>query len=442
MSGVGLPNCPPSPVLRLLLQVDGRFPRAPDGAGGSESLSSNRVPPIIRDISAILTAPRGIDLVVIKVETSEPGLYGVGCATLTTRARVVASAVDDYLKPLLVGRDARNTEDIWQITYQNSYWRNSTVLNNALGGTDMALWDIKGKLAGLPVYQLLGGRARMASAVYRHADGREPADVEENVRRFMEEGYTHIRCQLGGYGGSAVPRPSPEGGLPGRYYDPDLYALSVPRLFEHLRAALGFEVNLLHDVHERLAPAEVARLAQRLDEYRLFFLEDPLAPEDNDWLPRLREASVTPIAMGELFTHPLEWKPLITQHLIDFIRVHISDIGGITPAVKLTHLCEAFGVRTAWHGPADASPIAHAANLHIEVSCHNFGIHEWAGFTEEEQDVFPGCPKVRRGYMYPNDEPGLGIDIDEEVAARFPLGQHVYSDWAQTRWPDGTAARP
>jgi mannonate dehydratase len=124
------------------------------------------------------------------------------------------------------------------------------------------------------------------------------------------------------------------------------------------------------------------------------------------------------------------------------VRVHISDIGGITPAVKLTHLCEAFGVRTAWHGPGDASPIAHAANLHIEVSCHNFGIHEWTGFTGEEQEVFPGCPEVRRGYMYPNDGPGLGIDIDEEAAARFPLGQHVYSDWAQARWPDGTAARP
>ncbi len=395
----------------------------------------------ITDVRAILTAPVASRLIVVKVETSEPGLYGLGCATFTQRHLAVRAAVDDYLKPFLVGRDPQAIEDIWQTAWVNSYWRNGPVLNNALGGVDMALWDIKGKLAGMPVYQLLGGKCREAAAVYRHADGRDEVQVEDSVHALMAQGYHYIRCQMGGYGGANPIEWRPEGAAPGVYYDPDLYARSVPRLFEHLRGRLGFTVELLHDIHERLQPIEAVRLAKQLEPYRLFFLEDPLPPEHIEWFQTIRQQCATPLAMGELFVHPLEWKPLIVNRLIDFIRCHISAIGGITPARKLATLCEAFGVRTAWHGPGDVSPVGHAANLHLDVSSRNFGVQEWSGFSEAEREIFPGCPEVRAGYLYPNDRPGLGIDLDEAAAARFPCPDGP-PQWTLARTPDGTSAWP
>ncbi len=399
----------------------------------------------IRAVRTILTAPGHYPehsrLAVVKVETSEPELYGLGCASCTTRHLAVRAAVDDYLAPFLAGKDPQRIEDIWQTAYANSYWRNGPVLNCALSGVDMALWDIKGKLAGVPLYQLLGGKCREAAAVYRHADGREPAEVAENARALMAEGYRHIRCQLGLYGGLSPRPPAPDGALPGAYFDPDAYARGVPRLFERLRTELGDEVELLHDIHERLAPSEAVRLTKALEPYRLFFLEDPLPPEQTGWFQALRQQSATPLAMGELFTHPNEWLPLITNRLIDFIRVHISAIGGITPARKLAALCEAFGVRTAWHGPGDVSPVGHAANLHLDLSVPNFGIQEWPSFSAAEREVFPGCPEVRGGYMYPNDRPGLGVDLDEAAAARYPCPADT-PGWTLARLPDGTAARP
>jgi len=395
----------------------------------------------IRAIRTIMTAPRGLRLVVVKVETSEPGLYGLGCATFTQRHLAVRTAIDDYLAPLLIGRDPQRIEDIWHSMHVNSYWRNGPVLNNALSGIDMALWDIKGKLAGLPVYQLLGGKCREAAAVYRHTDGRDPAEVAEKVQAFMDEGYHYIRCQMAGYGGAAPTRHAPDGALPGVYFDPESYARGVPRLFEHVRARVGEEVALLHDIHERLAPIEAVRLAKALEPYRLFFLEDPLPPEQIAWFHSIRQQCAVPVAMGELFVNPTEWMPLITARLIDFIRVHISAIGGVTPARKLAALCEAFGVRTAWHGPADISPVGHAANLHLDLACPNFGVQEWMPFTDEERAIFPGCPDVRAGYMYPNDRPGLGIDLDEREAARYPCANEMI-EWTQTRMPDGTPAYP
>jgi mannonate dehydratase len=395
----------------------------------------------IRDVRTILTAPGGINLVVVKVETTEPGLYGLGCATFTQRHKAVATAVDAYLRPFLVGKDPQRIEDIWQTAMVSAYWRNGPVLNNAISGVDMALWDIKGKIAGLPLYQLLGGKCREGAAVYRHADGRDERELTERVRAFLEQGYRYIRCQLGGYGGRHSGVPAPEGALPGAYYDPDAYARSVPRFFEYVRAQVGFEVELLHDVHERLPPVEAIRLAKQLEPYRLFFLEDPLPPEHNDWLRMLRNQCATPIAMGELFVHPAEWTPLVVNGLIDFIRVHISAIGGITPARKLAALCEAFGVRTAWHGPGDVSPVGHAANVHLDLAVPNFGIQEWSGFPEAVREVFPGCPEVRGGYAYVSEAPGLGIDIDEDKAARYPCREGLPA-WTLARRPDGSAARP
>ena len=395
----------------------------------------------IRDVRTILTAPEGINLVVVKIETSEPGLYGLGCATFTQRHRAVQCAVDDYLKPFLAGKDPRRIEDIWQSAMVSGYWRNGPVLNNALSGVDMALWDIQGKLAGMPVYQLFGGKCREAAAVYRHADGREPQEVADRVAALMAQGYRHIRCQMGGYGGRGQTLHTPEQALPGAYYDPAAYARGVPRLFEHLRSRFGDEVNLLHDVHERLPPIDAVRLAKALEPFNLFFLEDALPPEQIDWFRMMRAQSATPLAMGELFNNPREWMPLITEQLIDYIRVHVSQIGGLTPARKLAVLCEAHGVRTAWHGPGDVSPVGHAANVHLDLASPNFGIQEWCGLSERLAEVFPGCPEIRDGYVYLNDRPGLGIDIDEALAARYPCGDEL-PKWTLARTPDGTAARP
>ncbi len=408
----------------------------------------------ITKVKAILTAPDDITLVVVKVETDVPGLYGVGCATFTQRATLVARAVEDYLDPLLRGRNAANIEDLWQMMRVNSSWRNDPVLNNSVSGIDMALWDIKGKVAGMPVYDLLGGKCRPSAMVYRHADGRSPQEVVENVQRFQAQGALAVRCQMGGYGGRidrAARRTVTQkltmldataSQFPGAYYDPDAYARSVIGLFEHVRNEIGDELFLLHDIHERLAPMDAIRMAKALEPFRLFFLEDPLAPDQIEWFRRLRLQTVTPIAMGELHNHPLEWRPLIVEQLIDFIRVHISQIGGLTPARKLAALCEAYNVRTAWHGPGDVSPIGHAANLHLDLACHNFGIQEVPTFGAALKEVFPGTPELRGGHLWANDQPGFGIDINENLAAKYPPEPLKPIMWTQARWPDGTVWTP
>ena len=399
----------------------------------------------IRNIKTILTAPRGIDLVVVKLETSEPGLYGLGCATFTQRYAAVATAIDEYLNPLHMGRNVADIEDIWQTAMGSSYWRKGPVLNNALSGVDEALWDIKGKMAGMPVYDLLGGKCREAAAVYRHTDGAGPEEVEENVRKCMDAGYRYLRCQMGTYGGQMgkgkqhiVP---PDNSKLGAYYDPAQYTEGVIDLFAHLRDKIGYGVELLHDIHERLTPVQALSLAKRLEPYRLFFLEDALPPEQAEWFSAFRHQTAVPIAMGELFNNPMEWKYLVSGRLIDYIRVHVSQIGGLTPARKLAAFCEAFGVRTAFHGPGDITPVGVMAQLHLDLAIPNFGIQEFAGFSEEEMEVFPGCPEVRNGYLYANDKPGYGMDLNEKAAAKYPCSYRE-PGWLLARTTDGTAVRP
>lgn len=397
----------------------------------------------IRDIRVIATQPENSRLLVVKVDTSEPGLYGLGCATYTQRFHAVITAVEKHLKPFLIGRDVSRIEEIWQMSMTNGYWRNGPVLNNAISGVDMALWDIKGKMAGMPVFQLLGGKCREAAPCYTHANGNKPEEVAEMVRGYMEQGYHHVRIQMGGYGGAAsreVTR-KPKGSPEGNYYDRAVYRRDTLRVLEHIRSEVGDELELLHDVHERLQPIEAVGFAKDLEQFRLFFLEDALAPEDGEWFERLRQQCSTPLAMGELFNHPLEWRSLISERLIDFVRMHISQIGGITPARKVVEFAETFGVRTAWHGPGDVSPVGHAANLHLDLWAPNFGIQEWCRFSSLAYEMFPGTPVVTDGYMYPNDKPGLGIDIDEKLAAKYPCTDEVIQ-WTQTRLPDGTPVRP
>jgi mannonate dehydratase len=395
----------------------------------------------IKDVKVIATQPAGARLIVVKVITSEPGLYGLGCATFTQRWNAVVTAVEKHLKPFLIGRDVSRIEEIFQMSMVHSYWRNGPVLSNAISGVDMALWDIKGKQADMPVYQILGGKCREAAAVYAHANGRTPEEVVESVRKYMEQGYRYIRVQMGGYGGKSAQLVKPEGSPDGAYYDPREYMRNMLRMMEHVRNEIGPEVELLHDVHERLLPIDAVQFAKDVEQFKLFFLEDALAPEDIRWFERIRQQCTTPLAMGELFNNPREWQPLISGRLIDFVRMHISQMGGITPARSVATFANMYGVRTAWHGPGDVSPVGHAANLHIDLWAPNFGIQEWCRFNDLVYEIFPGTPQVRNGYMYPNDQPGLGIDIDEELAAKYPCTDTV-ERWTQTRLPDGSPARP
>ena len=421
----------------------------------------------IRDVRVILTEPDNIRLVIVKIETTEPELYGIGCATFTQRPTAVVSAVNDYLRPFLIGKNPADIEDIWQSSYVSSYWRNGPVLNNALSGVDQALWDIKGKLANMPVYDLFGGKARDAAAVYVHSTGDDLQEVEDRARAFIDQGFHYIRVQVAtpGYAtyGSrgAVADDSLQTGPrvitdrvtkfdsntiyahPGGIFEPRPYIKSALGLFEHIRATIGWDIEILHDVHERIPPIMGVDLAKEVEQYKLFFLEDLFAPEDNDYFRMVRQQTSTPIAMGELYNSPHEIIPMVKDRLLDFMRVHISQIGGLTPARKLAALCEAFNVRTAWHGPGDTSPVGHAANLMLDLNTINFGIQEYATFQERTQEVFPGCPEVRDGYMWSNGKPGLGIDVDEELAAKYPFKERAFGGaWDTVRRADGGVVRP
>jgi mannonate dehydratase len=424
----------------------------PGPLAAAQAAARRGLPPLkITAVKVILTEPAASKLVVVKVMTSEPGLYGVGCATHQERPYAVAAAIDQHIGPYVTGRNCDEIEDIWQSVYVASYFRQGVTLNNALSGIDGALWDILGKRLGVPVYQLLGGKARAAVPLYAHASGRDPNQVEERVREWMEKGYRHVRVQVAapgysGYGASgetseAVRKMRPDGAPPSPVFEPTPYVNSALKLFEHLRARLGFDVELLHDVHERVPPAQALQLGRLLEPYRLFFLEDPFAPEDVGWFQIMRQQTSTPLAMGELFVNRNEWLPLVANRWIDFIRCHISAVGGLNMARKIAACCEFFHVRTAWHGPGNVSPVGHAVNLHLDLAVPNFGIQEQTLFNQAAQEVFPGCPEIRGGYMYSNEKPGLGIDVDEKAAARFPYQPGSYNRGDQRRL-DGSVQRP
>jgi mannonate dehydratase len=406
--------------------------------------------PKIRDLQVITCAPAGVRLVVVKVLTDQPGLHGYGCATFTQRAELVVPAVERYLKPFLVGKPADRIDDTWQACYNSSYWRNGPVLNNALSGVDMALWDIKGRQAGMPVYQLLGGKLREAADCYAHASGQEIPEVIARARQLMAQGFRHIRVQVGvpgmaGYGAGRA-KGSVKALHAGPVFEPAAYIRRALQLFEECRKRLGDEVELLHDVHERISPTQALQLCKDVERFRLFFLEDPVSPEDIAWFRLIRQHCTTPLAMGELFNSPHEWTPLIAERLIDYIRVHVSQAGGLTPARKMAVLAEAFGVRTAWHGPGDVSPVGHACNIALDLASYNFGVQEAYVFPDRVREVFSGCPVIKDGYFYANEAPGWGIEVDEKAAARYPFGGPTENQervplnggWGEIRRRDGT----
>ena len=401
------------------------------------------MPITISDVKTFMvqTDGAGRRFIIVKVVTSEPGLYGLGCATFTQRHRATYAAIESHIKPFVLGKDVSRIEELFQMSLVQSYWRNGPVLNNAISGIDQALWDIKGKLANMPVYDLLGGKCREGAAVYAHADGRDPQEVLENVRKYQAEGYRYIRIQMGGYGGKGAELHKPEGALNGSYYDPRAYTRNMLKMIEYVRSHAGPEVELLHDIHERLSPVDTVQFAKDVEPFKLFFLEDSLAPEDIEWFRMIRRQCATPLAMGELLNNPREWRLMIEERLVDFIRMHVSQMGGITPARNAAIHAGFYGIRTAWHGPGDTSPVGHAANLALDLWAPNFGIQEWCRFDSLVYDMFPGLPVVRDGYMYPSGKPGLGIDFDEALAAKYPPVDEV-DTWTQTRLPDGTPVRP
>ncbi len=407
------------------------------------------LPPLkIRDIKVIATSPtKRYSWVFVKVITSEPGLYGIGSATNAYLSWSVKAAIEKHLGPFWIGKDPDRIEQLSQATHVRSYWRNGPVTNTARAALDMALWDIKGKRANMPVYQLLGGKARDAVPLYAHAGGKTTDACVESVQKFMEEGYRHVRVQLGGYGGGGfVPSQHdsrPEKGHQGPAFDEDLYVETIPKLFKQVRDKLGWKVKLLHDVHSRLTPTAARNLARRLESVRMFFVEDILPPEHIEHFREIRPLTTTPMAVGELFTHPLEWRPLISERLIDFIRCRISSIGGITPARKIAALCDQFGVRTAWQEGSENDPVNQLAAYHVDLTIPAFGIQEKNVFPDVVHEVLPGAAQIRSGYLYGNDKPGLGIDINEALVAKYPLADNYRNaDWTTVRAIDGSVIKP
>ncbi|MEZ4734596.1 MAG: enolase C-terminal domain-like protein [Caldilineaceae bacterium] len=402
----------------------------------------------ITAIETIRTRVNGTWLFV-KVLTDQPGLYGIGSASDHYRARTVQTAIET-IAPMLIGRDASQIEDIWQSIYTSGYWRNDSIINTVQAGIDMALWDIKGKEAKMPVYQLLGGATRSAVMCYAHAAGDTLPELVDDVRRYVEEGYQVIRCQMGPYGGGGFLDGNnarfAKNNLWGqtRAFDDESYLENIPKMFEHLRNELGFGPKLTHDVHEHLHPTNAVILAKLLEPYRLFFLEDLLSPEQVHWYRLVRQQCTTPQAMGELFINPHEWVPLITERLIDYVRVRVSKGGGITNCRKIAHLCEWFGVRTAWQEGGDNDPVNQMAAVHVDLSISSFGVQEENHFRPEEYDLFPGHALLEGGYLYANDTPGLGLDIDEAKAKALldPARAAKSFYMAEDRRTDGSIVRP
>lgn len=403
--------------------------------------------PKITAIQPIRTRANGT-WVIVKVLTDQPGLYGIGSASDHYRAKTVITALET-ITPLLIGREASHIEDIWQTIYTSGYWRNDSIINTVQAGIDMALWDIKGKEAGMPVYQLLGGPCRSAVPCYAHASGDTLEALEEDVRRYIEEGYQVIRCQLGPYGGGGF-LDAAQAGMPNnhwpqrRAFDDEAYLDNVPKMFAHLRDKLGFGPKLTHDVHEHLRPHNAVTLAKLLEPYRLFFLEDLLSPEQIHWYRQVRQQCTTPQAMGELFINPHEWTPLITERLIDYVRVRVSKGGGITNCRKIATLCEWFGIHTAWQEGGDNDPVNQMAAVHLDLVSWNFGIQEENHFRPEEYAIFPNHAVLAGGYLYANDQPGLGIDLDEEQADALLNPELAAKSFfmAEDRRADGTLVRP
>ncbi|MFF7155215.1 enolase C-terminal domain-like protein [Streptomyces sp. NPDC008139] len=403
----------------------------------------------ITAVRTFLTAPHGCPHLVVRVETGEPGLYGLGCASDPQRTLAVRSVLDDYLAPLLTGRDPDDIEDIHRLILNSAYWRGGSVTGNALGGIDVALWDLKAKRLGAPLHSLFGGKVRAFAEAYTHVDGRDAAEIADKVQAAREHGYRHVRIQ------AAVPGADTYGASGGGTADADAvrerrapwdstgYLRHVPGVLTRVRELVRDDVELLHDVHERLDPRQARDFLRRVEDAGLYFVEDLLAPEDTRHFKRLHDASPVPLAVGELFHDTAQFTALLDGPDIDFARIRVPTLGGLTPARKIAAFCELRGVRLAPHGPADVSPVAQAATLAMDISSHAFGVQEAAVFRPPVHEVFPGTVTATAGGLVPHDTPGHGVDFDEAAARRHPVPEPLAHDrWALLRNTDGSVQRP
>jgi mannonate dehydratase len=375
----------------------------------------------------IVTCP-GRNFVTLKIETRS-GVYGVGDATLNGRELAVAAYLQEHIVPNLIGRDAGRIEDTWQFFYRGAYWRRGPVTMTAIAAVDVALWDILAKLAGLPLYQLLGGRSREGALVYCHANGRDIDETSDEVGRYLEKGFLAVRAQCGvpglnktyGIASGGKPYEPAESALPAEtLWSTPKYLGVVPKLFERLRADHGEEVELLHDVHHRLTPIEAARLARSLEPFRLFWLEDATPAENQRAFELIRKHSVTPLAVGEVFNSIWDCKHLIENQLIDYIRATLVHAGGITHVRRIADFAALHQVRTGFHGATDLSPVCMGAALHFDTWVPNFGIQEYMFHSEQTDEVFPHDYRFAGGRLFCGEQPGHGADIDEQLASRFP----------------------
>jgi mannonate dehydratase len=377
----------------------------------------------------VIVCSPGRNFVTLKLTTSE-GVVGLGDATLNGRELAVASYLKDHVAPLLIERDADWIEDTWQYLYKGAYWRRGPVTMAAIGAVDTALWDIKAKAAGLPLYQLLGGASRSGVTLYAHASGRDVSEVNERVGERLEQGYRAVRAQAGvpGYGDlygiteeGRPYEPAERATRPAEHvWSTEAYLRTAPGMLETVREAHGFEFSLLHDAHHRLTPIEAARLGKDLEPCRLFWLEDPVPAELQDGFRLIREHTTTPIAVGEVFNSLWDADRLISEQLIDYLRAAITHAGGISHLRKVAALAEVHDIRMGCHGPTDLSPITMAASAHFNLAIHNFGLHEHVPHSAETEEVFPHAYTIAEGTLHPGDELGHGASIDEEAAARFP----------------------
>jgi len=381
----------------------------------------------ITEVRVIATCP-GRNFLTVKILTDE-GVYGVGDATLNGRELAVASYLEDHLAPCLIGRDPRQSEDIWQFFYRGAYWRRGPVTMTAISGIDTALWDIKAKLAGMPLYQLLGGRSRDGVLVYGHANGRDIDAACDEVARYRELGYEAIRVQCGipgldstyGVSQDRMFYEPADADLPSEnVWSSEKYIDHVPMLFDAVRKRFGFDLHLLHDVHHRLTPNEAARVGKSLEEYRLFWLEDAVPAENQDGFRHIRQHTVTPLAVGEVFNTIWDCKMLIEDQLIDYVRATVVHAGGVTHLRRIADFAAMNHVRTGCHGATDLSPVCMGAALHFDTWVPNFGIQEYMRHTELTDEVFPHDYWFDGGYLYAGEAPGHGVDIDEKLAAKYP----------------------
>jgi mannonate dehydratase len=379
-----------------------------------------------------ITSP-GRNFVTLKIETDE-GIFGLGDGTLNGRELSVASNLTDHVIPCIIGRDPFQTEDIWQYLYRGAYWRRGPVTMSAIAAVDVALWDIKGKALNTPVYNLLGGKCREGVLAYCHATGKDSDHALEDVARQIELGYKAIRVQSGipglstTYGiskGSGRYEPA-ERGLPSEYeWSTEHYLRHIPNLFARAREVFGEELHLLHDCHHRMTPIEAARLGNDLEPFHLFWMEDPTPAELQEGFKIIREHTTTPIAVGEVFNSIWDTHDLIRNQWIDYLRMTLAHGGGFTHLKKVADFAALYHVRTGLHGATDLSPVAMAAALQFDTAIHNFGIQEHMPHTDETDAVFPHNYYFRDGFMFPGDAPGLGVGLDEALAAKYPY-QRAY----------------